>query len=125
MGIGDDQLHPGQPTGLQAAQELGPEGAVLGVADGEAEDLAAAVTAHPGGDHHGLGGHPAIGSGLAVGGVHDHIREHLTGQRPIPEDGHLAVEVGADAADLALADAAVSPQGADQVVDLAVETPCR
>ena len=38
VGIGDDQLHPNQPTGLYAAQERGPEGPVLAVADGEASD---------------------------------------------------------------------------------------
>ena len=55
MGVGDDQLHPGQAAGLERAQERGPKGTVLGVANGEAEDLAAAVAAHPSGHHHGLG----------------------------------------------------------------------
>jgi hypothetical protein len=73
VGVGDDQLHPAQPACLQAAQELGPEGAVLAVPDGEAEDLTAAITAHPGGHDHGLGDDAAVDSCFAVGGVHEHI----------------------------------------------------
>ena len=118
VGVGDDQLHPSQPAGLQAAQEGGPEGAVLAVADGEAQDLAAAIPAHASGDHHGLGDHPAVDPGLAVGGVHEHIGEALAGQRAVPERRDLLVEVSADAGDLALADAAVGTQRPDQVVDL-------
>jgi hypothetical protein len=33
VGVGDDQLHPGQAAGLERAQERGPERAVLGVAN--------------------------------------------------------------------------------------------
>jgi hypothetical protein len=74
VGVGDDQLHPTQPAGLQAAEERGPEGAVLGVADVEAEDLPAAVAGHPGRDHHRLRHHPMVHPGLAVGGVQEHVR---------------------------------------------------
>jgi hypothetical protein len=81
VGVGDHQLHPSQPAGLQAAQELGPEGAVLAVTDGEAEHLPTAVAAHPGRHHHGLGDHPAVDPGLAGGGVDEDIGEHLAGQR--------------------------------------------
>jgi hypothetical protein len=38
VGVGDDQLHPAKPTGLQAAQECRPEGPVLAVTHREAED---------------------------------------------------------------------------------------
>jgi hypothetical protein len=97
VGVGDDQLHPAKPTGLQAAQECRPEGAVLAVTHQEAEDLAAAIPTHPGGHHHGLGDDPAVDPGLAVGGVHEDIGERLTGQRSIPKRRHLSVQVGADA----------------------------
>jgi hypothetical protein len=123
MRIGDDQLHSSQPAGLQRAQKRRPEGAILAVADGEAEHLTAAVAAHPGGHHHGLGDHPAVDPGLAVGRVHEHIREALAGQRAVPERANLMVEVGADPRDLALADAAVGTERADQVVDLAGADP--
>jgi hypothetical protein len=119
VGIGDDELHPGQPTSPQRPQERGPEGAVLAVANPKAEDLAAAVAAHPGGDHHGLGDDPPVDPCLAIGRVDKDVGEGLAGQRPVPERAHFGVQVGADPADLALADAAVGTQGPDQVVDLA------
>jgi hypothetical protein len=123
VSVGDDELPPGQAAGLMRAQELGPEATVLGVANGEAEDLAAAVAAHPGRDDHGLGGHPAVDAGLAVGGVHEHLREGPAGQKAVPEGRHLMVEVGTYPRDLALADAAVGAKGPDQVVDLASAEP--
>ena len=67
------------------------------------------IAAHPGGHHHRLGDHAAADPGLAVGGVQEHIGEALPGQGAVPEGGHLAIEVGADAADLDLGDAAVKP----------------
>ncbi len=85
MGVGDDQLHPVQAAGLQAAQERGPERAVLAVTDVEPEDLPPPVGGHAGGDHHGLGHDSSIDPGLAVGGVEEHIRERGVGQRPVPE----------------------------------------
>jgi len=62
---------PGQAAGLQRAQERGPEGAVLAVTDVQAQQLPAAVGAHPGGDHHRPGDHPAIHAGLEVGRIHN------------------------------------------------------
>jgi hypothetical protein len=96
VGVGDDQLHPGQPTGLERAQERRPERAIFGVAHGEAEDLASAIATHAGGDHHRLGDDPAVDPGLAVSGIHKHIGEGLPGQRPLGEPLDLAVQVGAD-----------------------------
>jgi hypothetical protein len=60
VGVGDDQLHPSQPAGLQAAQERCPERPILRIADAEAEDLTAAVAAHPSGHYHRLGHHPPV-----------------------------------------------------------------
>jgi hypothetical protein len=119
VGIGDDQLHPSQPAGPQAAEKLGPERAVLAVADGEAEDLTAAVPAHPGGHDHGLGDDAAVDPGLAVGRINEHIGERLAGQGAVPERRDLLVQVGTDPGDLALGDAAVSTQRPHQIVDLA------
>jgi hypothetical protein len=62
-------LHPGQPSGLERAQERGPERAVLAVADVQAQHLAAAVGGHPGGDHHRAADDPAVHAGLEAGGV--------------------------------------------------------
>jgi hypothetical protein len=71
VGVGDDELDAGQPTGLERAQERRPEGAVFGVADVQAEDLLATVDDDPGGDHDCTADHPAIHPGLEVGGVHE------------------------------------------------------
>ena len=85
VGVGDDQLHALEPAGLERPQERCPEGPVLRVAHSEAQDLAAAVAAHPGGHDHGLGDDPAVDPCLAVGGVHEHLREALASQGPVPE----------------------------------------
>jgi hypothetical protein len=50
VGIRDHQLHADQAAGFEAAQERGPERAVFAVADVQAEDLAAAISGHAGGD---------------------------------------------------------------------------
>ncbi len=118
MGIGDDQLDPGQAAGLERAQERRPERAVLRVADGEAEHLAVAVGGHAGGDDDGLGDHPPVDPGLAVGGIQEHIREGLLGEAAVAEGADLGIEVDADPAHFGLGDAGVGTQRADQVVDL-------
>jgi hypothetical protein len=119
MGIGDDQLDAGEPAGLERAQEGGPKGAVLAVADVQAEDFPAAVGGDPGGDHDRAADHPPIDAGLEVGGVQEQVREGGMRQRARAEGRHLTVQLGADAADLGLGDASVHAQGLDQVVDLA------
>ena len=116
--VGDDQLHPAEPTRFEAAQERGPERAVLAVADREAEDLPPPVGAHAGGHHHRLRDDPAVDPGLAIGGVEEHVRERLPGQRPVPKGAYFGVQIGADPADFALADAGVGAECLDQVVDL-------
>ena len=85
VGIGDDQLHPAQPAGLEGAQERGPERAVLAVADGEARDLAPAVGADSGGDDDGLGDDPVVDPRRAVGRVEEHVGERLLGQAAVAE----------------------------------------
>jgi hypothetical protein len=85
VGISDDQLHALESARLERSQERRPEGPVLAVTNVQAEHLAAAVAADPGGHHHRLGDHPTVDPGLAIGGVHEHIREDLAGQRPVPE----------------------------------------
>jgi hypothetical protein len=97
VGVGDDQLHPAKPTGLQAAQECRPEGTILAVAHPKAEHFAAAITGHPGGHHHRLGDDPAVDPGFAVSGVDKDVGDGLAGQRPIPEGADLGVQVGAAA----------------------------
>jgi hypothetical protein len=80
VGIGDDQLHALEPAGLERAQERRPEGPILAVTDGEAEDLAAAIAAHPGGHHHRLGDDAAVDPRLATGRVDKDVGKDLAGQ---------------------------------------------
>jgi hypothetical protein len=54
VGVGDDELDPGQAAGLQGAQEPRPERPVLAVPDVHPEYLAVPVVAHADGDHDGL-----------------------------------------------------------------------
>jgi hypothetical protein len=97
-----------EASGLERAEERGPEGAILGVARREAEDLAAAsphtpvATTPPGRSR---GGWPGPCSRWRPG-TH---RGSSARQGAVPEGSHLAIEVGADAADLDLGDAAVKP----------------
>jgi ribosomal protein L37AE/L43A len=76
------------------------------------------VGAHPGGDDHGLGHHPAPDPGLAVGRVQEHVGEPRLGQRPVTKRPDLLIQARADPRDLTLGDPGVGPQGLDQVIDL-------
>jgi hypothetical protein len=107
------------PDSPRGAQEGGPEGAVLGVAHGEAEDFPVAGAGHPGGHHDGFGHHPGAFVGFDVGGVEEHVGELDVVQGPVAELGHHHVELAADAAHLTFGDPRLDPQGLDQVVDLA------
>ena len=92
---------------------------VLAVAHGQSEHLTVAVGRHPGGDHDGLGHHPGPVMSLDVGGVEEHVGKLDVVQAPLPELAHGHVELGADAADLALGHPGVDAQRHHQVVDLA------
>jgi hypothetical protein len=119
VGVGDDQLHPAQPTRPQRPQERRPEGLVLAVADRDAQDLPVAGQGHAGGDDHRLGHDPPAGADLDVGRVAEQVGEGDVVQRPVAEGRQALVELGADAADLAAADAGLDAQGFDHVIDAA------
>ena len=119
VGIGDDQLHAGQPACLERAQERGPEGAVLADSHVQAQDLAATIGGHAGGNHDRAGDDPAIDAGLEAGGIQEQVREGDVAKRTGPEAGNLGVQLGADPADLRLGDASIDAKGLNQVVDLA------
>jgi hypothetical protein len=80
VGVGDDQLDTGQPSGLERPEERRPEGTVLAVADVQAEDFPTAVGGHPGGNDDRTADHPAVDPGLEVGGIHEQVREGGVGQ---------------------------------------------
>ena len=96
MGVGDDQLDPGQAAGLQGAEEVGPERFGFGVADVESKDLAAPVSGDADRDHARLGHDPPADSGFAVGRIDEHIRIGHLIERALSERGDVGVEVGAD-----------------------------
>ena len=59
VGVGDAEPHAIEAAGHEAAQELAPEGLALGLADVDADHLAAAALVHPVGDHERLVAHAA------------------------------------------------------------------
>lgn len=87
--------------------------------------LAAAVSSNPGGDHHRLGHHPVIDSGLAVGGVEEHIREPLITERSVAKRA-TSVSRSAQIRDTSLLDIPASALNAlTSSSTLRVEVPCR
>jgi hypothetical protein len=117
--MGDHELHASQPAGSEVLQERGPEGAVLAVTDVDPEHFSVPGRGHAGGDHHGPRDDAAADAALEVGGVEEHIDEPGVVQRPVAERLQVPVELGADAADLALADAGRDTERLHEVVDLA------
>ena len=96
MGVREDHLDPGQAASFQRAQEVGPEWFGLGIADIEAQHLAASVGSDTDGDRDRLGHHPAADSGFAVGRIDKHIRIGDAIQRATGEGGDILIQVGAD-----------------------------
>ena len=90
VGVGGDQLHPTEPRALserrnavqKAPSSLSP------TSQPSTSRPPSAVT--QGGDHHRPRHHPAVHPGLAVGGVHEHLREGGVRQRPAAEGSHPA-----------------------------------
>ena len=121
VGVGDHQLHPAQAAGPQAAQERRPEGPVLGVADRQAQHLAAAVGAHAGGDHHRLDSRRAGPRGPSGRWRRGTGREAAVAERAVAEGADVLVELGADPRDLGLRDAGVDAQRATRSSTLRVE----
>jgi hypothetical protein len=59
VGVGDHELHAGEPSRPEPAQELAPEGLALALADVKADHLAPAALVHGVGDHQALLAHAA------------------------------------------------------------------
>ena len=75
MGIGGDQLDPGQAAGDQVAEEGQPAGTVLAGGDLQAKDLAVPVRVDPGRDQRVHRHHPAALADLEHQRVGGHERE--------------------------------------------------
>ena len=117
VGVGDDQLDPGQAAALELAQELDPEGLGLRRADVHAQHLAPAVGVDGHRDGDGDRDDAPVLADLHVGGVEPQIRP-VAFDRAAQERLHAVVDVFAQPADLALGDAG-HPHGLDQIVDRA------
>jgi hypothetical protein len=115
VGVGDDQLHAGKPTGHQIAQERRPPSPVLAGQHVDPEDLAVTFCAHTRRDDRGHI-HDAAGLPAALGErVYPHIHIGSAIQRPGPKGGHLGVQALGELGDLGLAQA-LDPKGLDQAL---------
>ena len=104
MLVGDDQPHPAQTALFQGAQESAPKHLVFGVADIDAEYLAAAGRRDPGRHDDGHRGDLARPADVQVSGIEEHIRETGVVQGPRSECFDLLIEPGANPGDLRLRD---------------------
>jgi hypothetical protein len=101
VGVGDDQLDPGQAAADQAAQELPPERLGLGRAHLQADDLPLPAGVDPVGDHQSMVLDPPAGPDLLHLGVQPQIRVGAR-QGPLPEHGDLLVQPSAEPRHLVL-----------------------
>jgi hypothetical protein len=113
--VGDDQLGAAQAALDQALQERGPEDLCLRRPDMQAHDLAFALGVHRHGDYHRHRPDLAALALLEVGGIQPKIRP-VADERALEEGVHPVVDVLAQLAHRALADAA-QPHRLHQVVD--------
>ncbi len=112
-----DQLDAAQAALPELAQKGRPEGLRLRGADVHAQHLAAAVAVDADGDDHRGGDDPAVLADLHVGRVEPEIGP-VALDRPVEEGLHLAVDLLAQPADLALGDAGHAHR-LDQLIDRA------
>ena len=117
--VGDHQLHAAQAPIGEAAQELGPERLGLGGAGGDAQNLALAVVVHGDGDYHRSADDPPALAHLHIGRVEPEVGPCAL-KRSGQEGVHPLVDLGAEAADLALGHAACAHR-----LDEVINRPCR
>src|SRR5437763_7985184 len=103
MRVRDHQLDAPEAAPGQRAQKLGPERLGLGGADGDAQHLASAIAVDGDSDDHRDRDDATGGANLEVGRIQPEIGP-VAFQRPVEEGGDLVVDLGAQAADLALGD---------------------
>jgi hypothetical protein len=114
VGVGHDQLHPGQAAAPQGAEEVQPERFRLGTAHRHVKDLAAAVGVHPNGDGDGHRHDPPGLPHLHVGRVQPEVGP-IALDRARQEIPHPLVDLGAEPGHPAFADA-LHAHRADEVV---------
>lgn len=99
--VADRQLHPNQPAGDEASEELRPERLGLGLADVQANDLATPGLVHRVRDDDAFARDAAAVADLFDLRVDEDVRIAAL-QRPLSKRGDLLVEQPGDPADLAL-----------------------
>ena len=97
VGVGDAEPHAVQAAGQETAQELAPEGLGLGLADVDADHLAASRLVHAVGDHERLVTHAAALAHALHLGIEPEVGVAAL-ERALAEDPHLLVERAAEAA---------------------------
>ena len=114
MGVGDDEFYAAQPSATELAQKLGPEGLGFRRADVHAQHFPAAVGVDPHGDNRRQRDDAAVLPRFHIGCVDPEVVP-VTFDRPLEESFHPLVDFFAQAADLALRDAAHA-HGLDEIV---------
>jgi hypothetical protein len=115
VGVAGHELHAREAARRQVAQEAQPELPVLAGPDVQPQHLALTAGVDPDRDDDRHRDDPAVVAHLDERGVQPHVRVRAD-QRPRSEAGDLGVQLLAEPAHLALADAR-HPQRLDQVVD--------
>ncbi len=105
MGVGDHQLDAAQPAVRERTQKVGPEWLGFRCAHLHAEHVTAAVGVGADGDYGRHRDDPADLAHLQVGGVNPQVGP-VALDRALQERLHALVDLGAQARDLALGDAA-------------------
>jgi hypothetical protein len=116
VGVGDDEGHPGQPSGHQTPEEGGPAGSVLGGDEVNTQDLPVSIGVHPGGHHHGHVDDPASLSDLLGEGVHPDVGVGTGIEGSVAKGGHRLVQGLRQLGDLGLGDPG-DPHRLHHVVD--------
>ncbi len=116
--IGDHQLHPGEPTGAERAQEAPPERLSFGVADVAAQDLSVAVGGDPGCHDDGHRGDlRGLVADVQICRIEIDVGELDVVELAGPERAHHLVESRTDARHFRLGDPRVDSQRGDQIID--------
>lgn len=105
MGVGDDEFYAAQRSATELAQKLGPERLGFRRADVHAQHLPAAVGVDFHGDDRRQRDDAVISPRFHIGRVDLEVRP-VAFDRPLEEGLHRLVDLFAQAADLALRDAA-------------------
>jgi hypothetical protein len=121
--VADDELDTGETTASKTLQELGPEGRVLGVADGDPEQSTTDILSDTGGDDDSATNDASTHAGRDIGGVAEQVGKTQVRQGTRAKGDHLLVQLRADPRHLGLGDAGANAERITRSSTLRVETP--